>query len=477
MMRSSSVGLGLALSLAGAFALVGCGDDDDGATPTPDASVPDAALPEFGVHDCAEFSAAAHCVEVHGGDAQGLLVAANSLEDGTTIVLGRGTFAMTDGVFIRNKSIHLVGQGIDQSTLDFGATTTQVNGVDVIGDDFLVQDLTVKDSPKDGIRVEATNGIVFRRIRSTWSTPGASTNGSYGIYPVKSQNVLVEDSRAENASDAGLYVGQCQHVIVRRNTVSGNVAGLEIENTQYADVYENTATDNTGGIVVFDLPGNPVIGRDIRIRNNTIHDNNHPNFSPGGTVQDIPVGTGTFALASRRVEITGNDYADNDTGDIALLSGLAIEQDTTKWTIAKANVVGEFEDLNLPAGVPADTVMNYRSENIVVAGNTHSGSGTKPDLTDPLMMGLLLGAGFGDDPIAPVLYDTIEESMFDSTDPTKNSNDHHICAGASTGDFASLDLAAQNVTMIVPFFRPAAPYAPFDCTELTGGPVAEVVLP
>ena len=67
--------------------------------------------------------------------------------------------------------------------------------------------------------------------------------------------------------------------------------------------------------------------------------------------------------------------------------------------------------------------------------------------------------------------------MFDSTDPLKNSNDHHICAGGSTGRFASMDLEHQSITNLIPFYRPLAPYAPFDCTELVGGPVAEVVLP
>lgn len=186
---------------------------------------------------------------------------------------------------IRNASgVNLVGQGIDTTTLSFTGVSAQTNGIDVIGDDFLVQDLTVLDAGKDGIRVEASVGVTFRRIRATWTNEGRSSNGAYGIYPVSSQNVLVEDSFAENASDAGLYVGQCRNVVVRRNRVTGNVAGLEIENTQYADVYENHAEDNTGGIVVFDLPGNPIVGRDVRLRDNTIVRNNRRNFAPGGTV-------------------------------------------------------------------------------------------------------------------------------------------------------------------------------------------------
>ncbi len=460
------------LALAGALLLPGCGDGGSGGDA--DAAVPPA--DGFPLIKCAAVTAV-HCVEVPGGDVAALLTAVNSLEDGTTIVLGKGSFAMDRGVAIRSNGAHLLGQGIDVTTLDFGATTAQVNGVDVVGDDFLVQDLTVLDSPKDGIRVEDSTGVVFRRIRATWSTPSDSTNGSYGIYPVKSKNVLVEDSRAENASDAGLYVGQCQHVIVRNNTVKGNVAGLEIENVEYADVFGNTAEDNTGGIVVFDLPGNPTVGRDIRIRDNIIRDNNHLNFAPGGTVKNIPVGTGTFALASRRVEITGNTYANNDTGDIAVLSGLVIEPDTTKWTLPTATIVGDYQDLGLLPGAAADTVMNFRSENIVIVGNTHTGSGTAPDRVDPLQLGLLLAVVYGADPIDSVLYDSVGESLFDSTDPVKNSNDNHVCVGGSTGSFASMRLEAQTPTSVTPFYRPLVPFAPFDCTALNGGPVAPVVLP
>jgi parallel beta-helix repeat protein len=452
-------------STASLFATVACvaacGDNGDSDFPT---------------NSCADVSTT--CVQIAGGDAAALQTAVNTVEPNTTIVLGAGTFALTNALTIRADGIHLVGQGIDKSTLDFGPATAQVNGVDVQGDDFLVQDLTVLDAPKDGIRVENSDGVVFRRIRATWTNAADSTNGAYGIYPVKSQHVLVEDSRAENASDAGLYVGQCQHVIVRNNVVTGNVAGLEIENTQYADVYGNTAENNTAGIVVFDLPGNPIVGRDVRLRDNIIRNNNHVNFAPGGTVAVIPVGTGTFAMASRRVEITGNTYENNNTGDIALISGLVIESDATKWELATASLSGTWEDLGLLDGATAGTITNFRSENIVVANNTHSGSGRQPDVADPMMFGALLIFIYGTNPIDSILYDSIGEPMFHSTDPTMNSNENHICVGGNTnGTFASMNLEVQSVDNLIPFFKPAAPFAPFDCTALEGGPVAEVVLP
>lgn len=417
------------------------------------------------------------CMELAAGDDKALQSASNSITDNTTIVLGSGKFQMSNQLTLRNKGVHLIGQGIDKTTLDFGKTTTQGNGVDVAqADGFLIQDVTVLDAAKDGIRVENTNGVVFRRIHATWTTPASSNNGAYGIYPVHSQNVLVEDSKAENASDSGLYVGQCQNVIVRNNTVTGNVAGLEIENTEYADVYGNTATNNSGGIVVFDLPGNPIIGRDIRLHDNIIDSNNGVNFSSGGTVGSIPPGTGTFAMASRRVEITNNTYKNNHTGDIALISGLTLGTKPTDWAIDPATIVGTYQDLGLP--LVDGKIQNYRSYDIVVAGNHHTGSGTMPALNDPLHFGLLLSAIYGSSPVDSVIYDTVQETKFDSTDPSGNSNDNHMCiAGNTEGTFASMDLTDANAGNVKPFFRPAAPFTPFDCTAVTGDPIKAVTLP
>ncbi len=452
------------LILASICGLVfGCGDDADRSFP---------------LNRCADFDSA-QCVQIPAGDSQALFDATNSLAPGTTIVLGAGTYALDNQVTIRNADgTRIVGQGIDVTILDFGPAVAQINGIDAVADDFLVQDLTILDAPKDGVRVENSARVVFRRIRAAWTNPSDPTNGAYGIYPVKSRDVLVEESRAENASDAGLYVGQCQNAIIRNNTVTGNVAGLEIENTQYADVYGNVAENNAGGIVVFDLPGNPIVGRDVRLRDNTIRGNNLANFAPAGTtVGMIPAGTGTFAMASRRVEITGNSYENNQTADIAIISGLVVEGSPTAWELAEATLTGDYLDLGLLAGGTSGTVTNYRTENIVVAGNTHVGSGAAPDTSREL--GLLLLVLYGQDPVDSVLYDAIGESSFDATTAAANSNDNHICAGGNTaGTFASIDLETQSTTPGSPILRLVAPpFAPFDCTELAGGPVAPVTLP
>lgn len=409
------------------------------------------------------------CVEIAAGDTLALTDAANLLEDDSAIVLAEGTWELDNAVTIRSVTgITLIGQGMGRSILDIGSATNQVNGVDVIADDFHIEGLTILDAPKDALRIEDSSDIVIRGVETTWTNEDDPANGAYGIYPVQVQRVLMEDNLASNAADAGIYVGQCQHAIVRNNTAMGNVAGMEIENTQFADVYGNTVTDNTAGLVVFDLPGNPVIGRDVYLHDNIITDNNRANFAPGGTVASIPAGTGTFVMASRRVVITNNTYARNNTTDLAILSGLIVEGDTTQWYTPTKDVVGDISGLELDADDAG--VYNFRTTDVWIHGNSHEGSGTESDTSslEVRPMGFLLAVLYGAELVDTVLYDTIGESSFHSTDPAQNSNDNRICVGADPGvTFASLNIeevSEEALPLLEMLYRPDPPFTPFDCT-------------
>jgi len=423
------------------------------------------------------------CAEILAGDNDGLFEISNLLVDGQTIVLGAGDWSLDNQVTFRGASgVSLIGQGMDLTVLDFAAEEVQTNGIDAIGDELLLQGMTIRDAKKDGVRVEDSDGVVMRDLRVTWSTPESSENGAYGLYPVKSSRVLIEDCEAHNAADAGIYVGQTRGTIVRNNLATGNVAGIEIENTQFADVYGNVATANTGGLLIFDLPGNPIVGRDVWVHDNVITDNNTPNFAPGGTVAIIPAGTGTVILASRRVVLQDNEYANNNSADIAVMSGLVVEGDPTQWLLTRDELVGEVDGMTLPEDDAG--VYNFLTRNIVITGNSHSGSGTAPDGSDPVAreIGALLAFLYLGQRVDDVLYDAIGESAFSADDPSGNSNDNHICMGGNTGGtFASLDLevlAGRIDGGEFPstdwLFRPDAPFAPFDCTELEGDPIPTI---
>src|SRR5690606_836095 len=121
-------------------------------------------------------------------------------------------------------------------------------------------------------------------------------------------------------------------------------------------------------------------------------------------------GTGTFAMASRRVEITGNTYENNDSVDIAIISGLVVDAEPATWDLETANLVGQWDDLGLLEGTVAGTIGNYRTESILIANNTHVDSGDKPDGSKELGLGLL--ALYAGAPVSSVVYDTTGESDF-----------------------------------------------------------------
>lgn len=466
----------VAIAATGLFASACATDGDDGGSKVPAG---------FSSVSCADFPAP--CVNIAVGEEAKLQEESQLLGDGATIVLGEGTFALDNQVTIRQaKGVTLIGQGIDKSILSFKGMTVQANGVDVIGDDFRIEALTIEDAKKDALRIEDSDGVIIRKVKVTWTAGPKTENGAYGLYPVRCVHVLVEDCEAWNASDAGLYVGQSRHVVVRNNLATGNVAGIEIENTQFADVYGNTAKGNTAGLAVFDLPGNPVIGRDIHVHDNTVEANNLPNFAPGGTVAEVPAGTGTFILASRRVQFTNNVYKDNVTVDIAILNGLAIEGKASKWRLPNDKLVGDSSGLDLPKD--ATGISNYRTSDILIVDNEHSGGGKNIDAGEPgikRQLGLLLSIVYGESTVDAVVYDGWGESAFDAKDGSKNSNDNRICLKGNTGATVvnlHLDVvlpAALSGTFpkLEDLYRPAAPFAPYDCDAMAGGAIAAPTMP
>ena len=73
-------------------------------------------------------------------------------------------------------------------------------------------------------------------LKFNWTNGAKESNGAYGFYPVLCKRVVIEDCIAARASDAGVYVGQSDSVVIRRNVVYENVAGIESENSNFVEI-------------------------------------------------------------------------------------------------------------------------------------------------------------------------------------------------------------------------------------------------
>ena len=241
---------------------------------------------------------------------------------GDIVHISEGFYKLEDSLSIDIDNLTLQGDGINKTILSFKDQMSGAQGLSVTSDGVTLQDFAVEDAKGDAIKVKGVHGINFIRVRTEWTNGPNELNGAYGLYPVESKNVLIDSCVAIGASDAGIYVGQSENIIVKNSRAEFNVAGIEIENSYYADVFDNHAENNTGGILVFDLPDIPQQGgHHVRVFRNKSINNNTDNFAPeGNIVGEVPRGTGIIIQANSHVEIFENDIGGNDTVNIAIVT-------------------------------------------------------------------------------------------------------------------------------------------------------------
>jgi len=318
--------------------------------------------------------------------------------DGDTVAFAAGTYEFNNQLALgTGNGVTVIGAGADQTTLDFHGQQAGEDGIFAQSvSNLTLQGFTIKDTPGNGVKALGVTGISFLSLGVTW-TAQDSTDGAYGLYPVQSSQVLIDGCTISGASDSGVYVGQSQQIVVRHNEVFGNVSGIEIENSFFADVHDNNSHDNTAGILVFDLPGlQQEGGHDVRVFNNTIHQNNTANFAvKSDIVSVVPGGTGFFVMANHDVEVFGNTIDGNKTAGAGIISYALAQQAFT------------------------DPSYYEWPKTISLHDNTYSNNGTLPDALS--QVGLLLSTGMAEYPdmhVPDVLWDGIVDPALPAgTDP------------------------------------------------------------
>jgi parallel beta-helix repeat protein len=351
---------------------------------------------------------------------------------GDVIAIPEGKFQLDRTLSLTADKVTIRGQGMGKSILSFAGQKEGGSGLLVKANDFTIEDVAIEDTAGDGLTIQGGNNITVRRVRVEWTHGPNSSNGPYAIYPTECKNVLVEDSVAKGASDAGFYIGQSDYVVMRRNRAEYNVDGYEVENAQHVDVYENVATHNTGGLGVFNLPDLPKQGgKYVRVFRNQILENNTANFAPKslGAIYHLPAGTGMYVMAINNVEVFENKIRDNNT--------------TNVYVIEYNPSLGEIKDAR------------YRpfTEQVYLHDNEISGGGKSPDnrLDDVKALSAALGGALPD-----VLYDGVIDPKIRAA--AKGPNPAQICI-ANNGSFTFLNFDAAGG-----FQHPVKELAAYKCS-------------
>ena len=162
------------------------------------------------------LAAATHNIAAGDGAQERLQEALILAEPGDEIVLEEGRYVLTDGLSLDVDDVTLRGAGMNASVLDFTTQQGAGEGLLITSDNVTLRDFAIENAKGDGIKSKGADQIIYHAIRIEWTNGPAATNGAYGIYPVEASNILVQDSYVRGASDAGIYVGQSEDIIVRR---------------------------------------------------------------------------------------------------------------------------------------------------------------------------------------------------------------------------------------------------------------------
>lgn len=365
-----------------------------------------------------------------------------NVTNGQIIELQAGTFNFISTLSVDAKTnFTLRGVGQDETILNFANQTAGAEGIIATNmSNVLFSDFTIKETPGDAIKVKDSHGVTFCDMATIWESVADSTNGAYGLYPVTCTSVLIDGCYAKGASDAGIYVGQSDTVIVSNTEAEGNVAGIEIENTSNADVYGNYAHDNTGGILVFDLPNLPKKnGGVVRVFDNNVVSNDGANFAPpGNMVANVPVGTGLMLMSADNVEIYENTFTNNNLGAVMLVS------------------YEVFVYLN-PAFGYTDPLYSPFTWAVNLHNNTFSRTNQLPATNNAI--GTLIALQFQNGDIPDILYDGITNGNFQADDAKR------ICiTNNGTAKFCNLD--AENF-----FATKLYDLAPYNCQRTALTPI------
>jgi hypothetical protein len=270
---------------------------------------------------------------------ESIQAAIDGAEPGSTIVVMPGTYhenGWPHAVAVTKDGIHLLGKSRPGHPVVIEAVGDQENGVWVspsdtlmpadaelppCGDsgarihDFTISGFTVQGFPGYGVFLACVDGFLIRHNT-------AVGDDTYSIFPVRSSNGRVTRNTAMGTlTDACIYVGQSEEVVVDHNRASDCQIGFQLENTQHAEMRRNRSIGNTAGLIV-DVIGyrQTVVAADNVVSHNLFSDSNRPNSGPDSDTGDLVPGIGVVIDGADRTLLAHNRIEKNNLFGLTLVN-------------------------------------------------------------------------------------------------------------------------------------------------------------
>ena len=181
---------------------------------------------------------------------------------------------------------------------------------------FKLSGVTVRGFAEHGVHLACVDGF-------TLSGNISDSNDVYGLFPIFSHNGLITGNEVlGTGSDAAIYVGQSDHVVVSNNNVHDSLLGIEVQNSQASAVIANNVHDNTLGILVDVQEGHIIKTQtSTTVNSNQVYNNNRANTAePGDVIAVLPAGIGILLVGGDSGVVTQNTVVANQFAGIGVVS-------------------------------------------------------------------------------------------------------------------------------------------------------------
>jgi len=332
---------------------------------------------------------------------QSIQAALDAASEGDRVVVRPGTYhepGATRALTITKSGIHLVATPGRGKPVVVEQTGTQTQGIWASPPDTLepadvelppcgVAGTRLQDIEVSGFTVQGFEGFgVYLACVDGFRIRGntAQRNDTYAIFPVRSsKGRMSRNTSSGTLTDACLYVGQDDDVVVDHNQATDCQIGFQIENSSKVRWSHNVAKQNTAGMIVDILNGRQILQvSDNLVIQNVLADNNRPNSAPvGEDTHDLLPGIGLVVDGAQRTTVKHNVFEQNglagmtivdfclDRSDVCGAGPLDIEPNPNDTVVTGNRFAMNATDvIFLPAGGQRNCFAHNRPKELASAG-------------------------------------------------------------------------------------------------------------
>lgn len=277
---------------------------------------------------------------------QSIQAAVDRAVPGSTVVVFPGTYRESGwphAITVTKDGIRLVGRSRPGHPVILEAVANQRNGLWVSPTDslaptdtelppcgepggsridgFRISGFTIRGFPGYGMYLACVDHFSIRRNVTL-------ADQTYAIFPIcSSEGQITGNSASGSLTEACVYVGESDHVVLDHNRATDCQIGLQIENTSQATVRHNTLTANTAGMIVDVISKHQLtVATDNTVTANLIADNNRPNSGTGSDTSAILPGIGLIIDGADRTLVSHNRIEGHTLAGLTLVN-YCLEQD------------------------------------------------------------------------------------------------------------------------------------------------------